>query len=214
MELNSMVKDVKAAVFLSVLAVAGCASHDYPPLPTSAVQIPVTTDPASYNYRIGPGDQLDIFVWRNPDLSTEVQVRPDGKITTPLVEDISVSGKTPASVARELEQELSKYIRDPIVTILVKGFVGPYSEQVRIVGEASSPQAIAYREKMTLLDVMIAVGGLTEFADGDKATLIRVVDGKHQQYNIKLEKLIKDGEIAANADVLPGDVIIIPEAIF
>ncbi|MDE1464599.1 XrtA/PEP-CTERM system exopolysaccharide export protein [Spartinivicinus poritis] len=210
-----MIKDVKkAAFFLSILTLAaGCANNEYPPLGATTTKQPLTTNPSNYNYRIGPGDQLQVFVWRNPELSTNVSVRPDGKVTSPLIEDISVSGKTATEVARAFEKELAKYIRDPIVTVLVEGFTGPYSEQVRIVGEASQPQAIAYREDMTLLDVMIAVGGLTEFAAGNKATLVRVEDGGQKQYSIRLEDLI-EGDISANGDVLPGDVIIVPEAIF
>lgn len=210
-----MIKDVKkAAFFLSFLTLAaGCANNKYPPLEATTIRQPLTTNPVNYNYRVGPGDQLQVFVWRNPELSTSVSVRPDGKVTSPLIEDISVSGKTPTQVARDFEKELAQYIRDPIVTVLVEGFTGPYSEQVRIVGEASQPQALAYREDMTLLDVMITVGGLTEFASGNSATLVRVEEGAQKQYSIRLEDLV-EGDISANSDVLPGDVIIVPEATF
>lgn len=206
---------IKAAIGLTlVFSLAGCASNSYEPLPTKAQKQPVTTEPSMYNYLVGPGDSLSIFVWRNPEVSQTVTVRPDGKVTTALVEDIPVSGLTPTQVARKVEKELGQYIKEPIVTVTVGGFVGPYSEQVRIVGEASSPQAIPYRQDMSLLDVMIRVGGLTQFADGNNASVIRVIDGQQKQYSIRIEDLIKRGDISANADILPGDIIIIPEAWF
>lgn len=143
-----------------------------------------------------------------------VTVRPDGMITTPLVEDLPVSGKTPSHVAREIEKALAKYIKDPMVTVLMTGFIGPYSEQIRVVGEAVKPQALAYRQHMTLLDVMIAVGGLTTYAAGNDATIVRMVDGKQRQFSVHIDDLIKDGDISANVDMLPGDTIIIPESWF
>jgi len=143
-----------------------------------------------------------------------VVVRPDGMITTPLVEDLPVSGKTPSQVAREIEKALSRFIKDPMVTIMMTGFVGPYSEQIRVVGEAAKPQALPYRQRMTLLDVMIAVGGLTTYAAGNQASIVRMVDGKQRQFNVHINDLIKDGDISANVDMLPGDTLIIPESWF
>lgn len=198
---------------LCIVFMAGCA-HKLPLLPSAAAKHPVTTDPTRYRYLIGPGDSLEVFVWRNPELSTTLSVRPDGKISLPLVEDIGASGKTPTQLARDLEKNLRAYIKEPIVSITVKEFIGPYSEQVRVVGEALKPQALAYRENMTLLDLMIAVGGLTEFADGDSAVLTRVVDGEQKQYRALLDRLIRDGDIRANGEILPGDVLIIPESWF
>ncbi len=207
-----MKSNIKAGLGLSlIITLAGCASNSYEPLPTKAQKQPVTTDPAAYEYLVGPGDSLEIFVWQNPEVSETVTVRPDGKVTTPLVEDLDVAGLTPTDVARKVEEALGQYIREPIVTVMVDGFAGPYSEQVRIVGEASSPQAIPYRQDMSLLDVIITVGGLTEFADGNNASVIRVVDGQQLKYSIRIDDLIKDGDISANADILPGDIIIIPE---
>lgn len=194
-------------------ALAGCAD-DIQPLPTAPQAQPATNDPAKYNYLIGPGDNVNVFVWRNPDVSSTVTVRPDGKITTPLVEDLPASGKTPTELAREIEKVLGNYIKDPIVTVTVSGFIGPFSEQIRVVGEATKPQTLSYRQNMTVLDVMIAVGGLTAFADGNDASIVRVVDGKQQQFAVRLEDLVKDGDISANAELLPGDIIIIPEAWF
>ncbi len=165
-------------------------------------------------YLIGPGDSLNIFVWRNPDLSTSVPVRPDGRITIPLVEDLQASGKTPTQLARDIEKALAKYVKDPLVTVMVTGFVGPYSQQIRVVGEATRPQALPYRDRMTLLDVMIAVGGLTEFAAGNRARLIRIVDGEQQVMELRLDDLLKDGDISANIPMLPGDTLIIPESWF
>lgn len=184
------------------------------PLPTAAPKQPFTTDPTQYQYLIGPGDNLSIFVWRNPDVSSGVTVRPDGRITTPLVEDVMAANKTPTQLARDMEKALASYIKDPIVTVTATGFVGPYSEQVRVVGEAAKPQSLSYRQNMTLLDVMIAVGGLTEFADGNDAVVVRIIGGQQQQFSVRLEDLIRDGDISANAELLPGDVIIIPEAFF
>ena len=165
-------------------------------------------------YLIGPGDGLNIFVWRNPDLSRSVTVRPDGRVSIPLVEDLEVTGKTPTKLARQIEKELSVYVKDPIVTVIVSGFLGPYSQQVRVIGEASQPRALPYRENMTLLDLMIAVGGLTEFASGNRSKITRIVDGQQKQIEVRIDDLIKDGDISANVDLLPGDILIIPESWF
>ena len=181
--------------------------------PSQAVE-PRTLSHEEYRYLIGPGDLLNIFVWQNEEVSTEVVVRPDGMINTPLVEDIKVSEKSPSEVAREIEAALAKYIRDPVVTVKVDKFIGPYHEQVRVIGEASNPQSLAYTEDMTLLDVVIAVGGLTEFADGNGAVLTRVVAGAYQQYGIRMDDLLQDGDLSANVYILPGDIIVIPESWF
>ena len=199
--------------FLLIFILSGCSSK-VGTLPPASTYPSLTTSVDNYKYLIGPGDTLTIFVWRNPEVSGSFTVRPDGMITTSLVEDLQVSGKTPAALAREIETELSKYIRGPIVTVSVTRFNGPYSEQVRVIGEATNPKSINYSENMTLLDLMIEVGGVTEYADGDNAKLIRVVNGKQLEYSVKLESLIKDGDISANVDILPGDIIIIPEAWF
>ncbi|MCS6944236.1 MAG: polysaccharide export protein [Sutterellaceae bacterium] len=174
---------------------------------------PVSAATPQYRYLIGPLDTLNIIVWRNPELSITVPVRPDGRISTPLVEDLMALGRSPSELARDIEKALSKFIRDPVVTVLVTGFQGPYSEQIRIIGEAVRPQAIAYRQNMTLLDVMIQVGGLTDFADGNSALLVRGAE-QGRQYRIRLHDLIKRGDISANVDVKPGDVIIIPQSWF
>ncbi len=203
------------ALAISMIVLQGCSNTpDYEQLPTTNAVSPSTVIPADYMYLIGPGDSLDIFVWRNPEVSTNVTVRPDGMINVPLVEDLSVSAKTPTQVARDIEKALSKYIKDPIVTISISGFVGPYREQVRVIGEAAEPQGLPYSEDMTLLDLVIAVGGLTEFADGNKAVLARIVNGEQKQYTMRIEDLLQDGDLSANIDILPGDIIIIPEAWF
>lgn len=165
------------------------------------------------NYLIGPLDGLNIFVWRNPELSVGVTVRPDGRLSMPLIDDLAATGKTPSELARDIEEELSVYIQQPIVTVVVSNFSGPFSQQVRVLGEAGTPQAIPYRSNMTLLDVMIQVGGLTEFAAGNRATLVRFEDGEQKEYRLRIESLIKDGDINANVKILPGDVLIIPESI-
>lgn len=193
-------------VCTAALVLAGCASNNYPPAPVSAA----TTD---YRYLIGPLDVVNIIVWRNPELSLSVPVRPDGHISTPLVEDLPAIGRSPKDLARDIEKALSKYTRDPVVTVVVTGFQGAASEQIRIIGEAARPQAIPYRQNMTMLDVMIQVGGLTDFADGNGAVLVRgKEDGK--QYRLRLKDLIKRGDISANVEVRPGDVVIIPQGWF
>lgn len=185
----------------------GCATGgNIPPAPASAAS-------ANYSYLIGPGDTVNIVVWRNPELSMSVPVRPDGKITAPLVEDLAAIGKDPTALARDIEKELGKYIRDPVVTVIVTAFVGPYSEQIRVVGEAGKPQTLPYKQKMTLLDVMIAVGGLTDFADGNATTLLRGAEGD-KQYSVRVADLIKRGDVSANVDMKPGDVLIIPRSWF
>jgi polysaccharide export outer membrane protein len=185
---------------------AGCASKAAPPAP-------VTVSSGEYRYLIGPGDTLSVIVWRNPDLSMAVPVRPDGRISFPLVEDLPAAGKDSTAVAREVERALSKYLRDPVVTIVVTGFGGPYSEQIRVIGEATKPQALPYRENMTLLDVMIAVGGITDFADGNRSSILRTSEG-NKLYSVRLDDLLRDGDISANVAVKPGDVLIIPESWF
>jgi len=165
-------------------------------------------------YVIGPGDTVDIFVWGNEELSASVPVRPDGKITTPLVEDVQASGNTPTQLARLMEQRLKKFIKNPIVTVIVTDFVGRQSEQIRVIGKAQEPQAIPYTENMTLLDVMIAVGGLTEFAAGNSARIIRTVNGEQKEFGVRLNDLIKYGDISKNVDMQPGDILIIPESFF
>lgn len=197
---------MRGVVLVPCLALlAGCASK-FPPAP------PVAASP-EYNYIIGPGDSVNIIVWRNSELSMIVPVRPDGKITTPLVEDLVAMGKDPSTLARDIEKAISKYIRDPIVTVIVTGFVGPYSEQIRVVGEAARPQVLAYKQKMTLLDVMIAVGGMTDFADGNQASILRASEG-NKQYAVHLKDLIKRGDMSANVEMKPGDVLIIPQSWF
>jgi len=189
--------------------VIGCANFGtpkYPPAPTSAA----TPD---YNYIVGPGDSLNIIVWRNPELSLTVPVRPDGKVTTPLVDELVAQGKTSSEIARDVEKALGKYVRDPIVTVIVTGFVGPYSEQIRVVGEATKPQFLPYKQKMTLLDVMIAVGGLTDFADGNSASILRASDGD-KRYTVRIKDLIKRGDLSANVEMKPGDVLVIPQGWF
>jgi polysaccharide biosynthesis/export protein len=188
------------------LGLGGCAST-YPPI---AEPKPRTEAP----YLIGPGDTLNVVVWRNPELSVVVPVRPDGKITTPLVEDLQASGKTPNQIARDIEQVLARYVKSPVVTVMITTFGGPYSQQIRVIGEAAKPQALAYRENMTLLDVMIAVGGITDFAAGNRASILRIEGGKTFQFRVLLTDLIRRGDLSANVEMRPGDVLIIPQSYF
>jgi polysaccharide export outer membrane protein len=202
-------KQARARI-LSLLAgclvfLGGCET---PPL------APNVEPPTEYTYIIGPGDSVEMFVWGNPEVSRTIPVRPDGKISAPLVEELPASGKTPFQLARDIERELSKYIRNPLVSVIVSGFVGPYSEQVRVVGQAGKPQAVPYKENMSLLDLMVLVGGLTEYAAGNRTTIIRTVNGVQQQFRVRVDDLLNDGDISANVNVLPGDVLIIPEAYF
>lgn len=201
---------IKAGVIsMILLGLSGCATTDYPPLEGGPAPTQVTPD-----YLVGAGDSVEIFVWRNPELSSNVTVRPDGKITTPLIEDVPASGKTPTQLARDMEQELAVYVKNPVVTVMVSGFIGPYSEQIRVVGQAASPRALPYRDQMTLLDLIIEVGGLTDFADGDRSSIVRVVDGEWKQFGVRIDSLINGADISANAYVLPGDILIIPESWF
>jgi polysaccharide biosynthesis/export protein len=189
----------------AMLALGGCATRG--PLPPD-------NPAAASDYLIGPGDSVNIIVWRNPEVSMAVPVRPDGKITTPLVEDLQASGKTSTELARDIEKSLAKFIQQPVVTVVVTSFVGTYGEQIRVIGQATKPAALPYRRDMSLMDVMIAVGGTTEFAAGNRASLIRTVDGKQQRYNVRLDDLIRDGDISANMQMRPGDVLVIPESYF
>jgi polysaccharide export outer membrane protein len=199
-----------ARAALAVLAVGGlaaCATPTGGTLPAAGSETP------DYSYVIGAGDNVNIIVWRNPELSMSVPVRPDGKVSAPLVEEVVAQGKTPPQLARDVEKKLSTYVRDPIVTVIVTGFVGPYSEQIRVVGEAAKPQFLPYKQKMSLLDVMIAVGGLTDFADGNRATILRGSEG-NKPYTVRLKDLIRRGDVSANVDMRPGDILIIPQSFF
>lgn len=205
---------VKSLKFSAVAAVTGLLLMGCSSLPEAPTGIPELTL-AEDSYLVGPTDQLQIFVWRNPELSTGVVVRPDGKISVPLIDDLPASGKTPTELSVAIEEILSEYIQNPEVTVIVTGFVGPFNQQIRVVGEAAQPQTIPFRRSMTVLDVMIQVGGLTEFAAGNRALLVRTRPGEPQEsFRLRLDDLLKDGDVAANAYVLPGDVLIIPQSWF
>lgn len=194
-----------AALVSCVMALGGCTAIPYAP----------NIEPLSeFTYIIGPGDSLEMFVWGNPEISRTVTVRPDGKISFPLVEELPASGKTSYQLAREIEKELAKYIRDPLVTIIIGQGLGPYSEQIRVIGQATKPQAVSYKENMSLLDLMIQVGGLGQYAAGNRASIIRKVNGVNQEFRVRIEDLIEDADITANVNVLPGDILIIPESYF
>lgn len=201
-----MKRSAVAALAAGALLLVGCTT---PPPPSAAALAPVNQD-----YLIGPGDNVTITVWRNPEVSTSVPVRPDGKITSPLVEDLPAAGKTSTQLARDIEQALAKFIQQPVVTVIVTNFVGNYSEQIRVIGQAARPQALPYRRDMSLMDVLIAVGGITEFAAGNKASIIRTVDGKQEKISVRLHDLVRDGDISANLAMRPGDVLVIPESFF
>lgn len=210
-----VIRSLAAAFFAVVLA--GCSSGDV----LSSEQLRATPDAggavsasASPDYLIGPLDQLEVFVWRAPELSTKITVRPDGRISTPLVEDMVAAGKTPTRLAKDLESALSQYVKTPQVSVIVSNFTSTFDQQVRVLGEAQKPLALPYQSGMTVLDVMVAVGGLTEFAAGNKAVLIRGKGEDRQSYRLRLDDLLRKGNITANVPVLPGDVILIPESLF
>jgi len=192
----------------SALFLSGCASRG------PAVTADNSPEPATHDYRIGPGDTLNIIVWRNPEVSQVVPVRPDGKFSTPLVNDIEASGKTATQLGEEIGKALATYIQEPVVTVVVTSFSGVYSDQIRVIGQAAKPQALPYRKEMSLLDVIIAVGGTTEFAAGNRASVIRYVDGKQKKIAVRLDDLMKDGDISANMAMRPGDILVIPESLF
>lgn len=211
MNLNNLFRI--AALALGATVIAACSSIGGEKL-TAA---PSTTSEAASNapdYLIGPLDRLEIFVWRADELSTNVTVRPDGRISTPLVDDMVAAGKTPSALANDIEAALREYVKSPEVTVIVSNFSSTFDQQVRVLGEAQQPTALPYQAGMTTLDVMVAVGGLTEFAAGNRAVLIRGQGEDRKSYRLKLDDLLRKGNIAANVPVLPGDVILIPESVF
>jgi len=195
-------------VLLAVVGLWGC-NPTYPPLQTTTGG----PEPTPL-YVIGPGDSLTIDVWRNPEVSVSTAVRADGTITTPLVEDLPATGKTTTELARELEELLADYIRDPIVTVIAGGGGGPFTNQIRVVGEANAPQSLSYIEDMTLLDLMIMVGGVSDFADGNRTSLVRRINGEQKIFTIRINDLLDKADMTANVDIYPGDIIIVPESFF
>ena len=175
---------------------------------------PLSPQSPTASYVIGPGDELKIFVWRNPELSLTMPVLPDGRFSMPLIDDVPANGKTPTQLSRAIEVELGQFIKDALVTVIVTKPVGPFTQQVRVVGEATNPRAIPYRANMTALDVMIEAGGLTKFAAGNRATLVRLVDGEQKEFRVRLDDLLNDGDMSANVAMRPGDVVVVPETFF
>ena len=202
-------KALSGSVGLLLVILAGCASSDYPPVPEAEKDVYV-----DYDYVVGAGDTFEIFVWGNEELSTTGVVRPDGKLTTRLVEDLQASGRTSTELARDIEEAYAEYVRQPVVSVIVNGFVGIPTQTIRVVGEASQPTRVPYSKYMTLLDVMIAVGGMTDYAAGNKSVLVRLENGKQVSYSLRLDDLVKDGDISANMAMMPGDILIISESWF
>jgi polysaccharide biosynthesis/export protein len=200
---------IAASVVVASLGLTACASPGADAPARIAIDSAVTRD-----YTIGPGDQLQVFVWRNPELSAMVRVRPDGRISVPLIDDLTVEGKTPSVVGREIEQKLSEFVKGAVVTVMMTDFVGPLDRQVRVIGEASKPQSISYRNGMTVLDVIILSGGLTQYAAGNRASILRAVGGQQTAYRVRLDDLLNDGDLSANAPVAPGDILVIPQSYF
>jgi polysaccharide biosynthesis/export protein len=204
---------VARALALLVLGImlSGCAF--WLDQPETAAPRSVIFD-AKPEYVIGPGDQLQIFVWRNPDLTTPVPVRPDGRISIPLVQDVQAAGRTPSQLSEEIRERLTEYVKEPMVTVIVQSFLGTGEGRVSVVGEATQPRAVTYRAGLTLLDVMIESGGLTEFADGNDGRLVRMESEGPKEYRIRIADLMKDGDSTANVELKPGDIIRIPERWF
>ncbi len=213
---SALRKRLIAGASIVALSLSGCGGGygGAPELPSASFVSP--QEGPGEEYIIGPLDQLTIFVWRNPELGGRVQVRPDGRISTPLISDLPAVGKTPTMLAQDIRVQLSRYINDPIVSVIVNEFSGTYSQQVRIIGATEQPAALPFRANMTLLDAMIAVGGLNEYAAGNRARLIRTNrgTGRQQEFSLRINDLIRRGDTSANVRLQPGDVIIIPESAF
>lgn len=203
---NAFIRPVSVALMLLLAACASPGQTLAPP--------PVIDAPSSNEYVIGPGDSLDVFVWRNPDLSRQTPVRPDGVIAIPLIGDMSALGKTPQALANEIQEKLKPFVVDPRVTVIPTQFVGLTTRQIRVIGEAAQPRAIPYRANLTVLDVMIEVGGLTRYANGDRAVVVRNVNGKQESYQVRLDALIRNGDVRQNIEMQPGDIVIIPQRYF
>jgi len=188
---------------------AACGSNPYPPVPESQRDVEV-----DYDYVLGPGDAVSIYVWGNEELNSQGAIRPDGKLSTLLVEDLQASGKTSTQLARDIEEAYAEYVRQPVVNVTVSGFAGVPEQSIRVMGEATNPQRVPFKKHMRLLDLMIAVGGLTPYADGNNSVLIRVVDGKQVTYSLRLDDLVREGDITADIAMMPGDILIISETWF
>jgi len=202
------------AAFTAALLLSGCATN--PTAPDGSEQKGDTgqQDAHAYEYIIGPGDSLDIFVWGYEDLTVTLPVRPDGRITTRLVEDMQAAGKTSTELARDIEGAYRGYVKNPTVSVTVSEFVGSPAQQIKVVGGGAKPKTVPYKNSMTLLDLMIEVGGLGEFASGNRATLVRSANGKRESFKVRLNDLLSKGDISANVPLFPGDIIIIPESWF
>jgi polysaccharide biosynthesis/export protein len=210
---------IAAAAWVGLLMLASCASDSGPRADNPAHAGPAGSEasaPPSVNYHVGPGDQLNIVVYNQPDLSVTVPVRPDGKISMPLVESIEASGKTPSELGQAIQDKLSEYVRSPQVNVIVTHFEGTFADQVRVVGQVLHPQALPYKNGMKVLDVMIQVGGLAPYAAGNRARIERPQPGKEKplQIRVRLDDLLNKGDLKQNVDIFPGDVIFIPETRF
>jgi polysaccharide export outer membrane protein len=200
------------SALLGAALLTACSSEKT--LPPAQIGATAESYAVGSDYRVGPGDMLNVVVWHNPDVSGQTPVRPDGRISVPLVGDVVAAGKTPMALADELKEKLKPFIKDPIVTVTPTQFVGPVARQIRVIGEAAQPRAIAFTSNMTVLDVMISAGGLTRYADGDRAVIVRVEKGVQQTYHVHLDSLIRDGDVTQNVAMRPGDILIIPQRFF
>jgi polysaccharide export outer membrane protein len=215
---TAMITMQRLACLPALLVLAACAQNETVPIevapPPAVATIAEATPDTTTSYVIGAGDQLQVFVYDAPQLSTEVPVRPDGRISTPLVPELVAAGKTPKQLSQDLAARLKEYVNDPNVTVIVRNFVGPFSRQIRVIGEAAEPQAISYRDGMTVLDVMIVTKGLTRYAAGNRAMIVRKENGRQESVRVRLSDLLKDGDISQNVEMKAGDTLIIPQSWF
>lgn len=188
----------------------GCSSQRYPELTDNTIP----GDDGSFGYIIGTGDTLNIYLWGYEDLQDTLPVRPDGQITTKLVEDLQAAGKTPSELARDIEQAYAEFVNNPVATVSVDGFSGGRGQQVKIIGSSTEPKSLPYTQGMTLLDLLIEAGGMSEFASGNRALLTRNIDGERKRFSLRIDDLVRKGDISANVDLRPGDVVLIPESWF
>ena len=211
-----MIRIPRLAAVAAFVLLAGCANHQPPVVTSIAAPAPAADAVAAKSdvYVIGPGDQLSVFVYDSPQLSMEVPVRPDGRISIPLVPELMAAGKTPSQLSKDITERLKEFVKDPNVTVIVRGFVGPLDRQIRVIGEAVEPQAVPYRDHMTLLDLMIMTKGLTRYAAGNRAVIVRRVGNKQETIHVRLSDLLKDGDINQNVEMQPGDTLIIPQSWF
>ncbi len=199
-----------AGIATLVILLVGCSTPQYSELPANTA----AENNGKYDYIIGTGDTLNIYLWGYDDLQDKLPVRPDGQITTKLVEDLQAAGKTPSQLARDIERAYAEFVNNPVATVSVDGFTGDRGQQVKIIGSSSEPKSLPYTQGMTLLDLLIEAGGMSDFASGNRAILTRSVGSERKHFSLRIDDLIRKGDISANVELRPGDVVLIPESWF